>query len=60
MNELIKQLKDKAGLTDEQAIKTVQVMRQFLDGKVPAMFRGVVDKFFADAPKGQDDDDILG
>jgi hypothetical protein len=59
MNELIKLLKEKAGLTDEQAIKTVQVMRQFLDGKVPAMFRGVVDKFFADAPK-ENSDDILG
>jgi hypothetical protein len=59
MQELVKLLKEKAGLTDEQAIKTVQVMRQFLDGKVPAMFRGVVDKFFADAPKNNADD-ILG
>jgi hypothetical protein len=59
MNELIKQLKEKAGLTDEQAIKTVQVLRQFLNGKVPAMFSGVVDKFFADAPKDKSDD-ILG
>ncbi len=56
MQELIQLLKDKAGLTDEQAMKSVQAMRQFLDGKVPSMFKGVVDKFFADAPKGPDDD----
>ena len=56
MKELIQLLKSKAGLTDEQAIKSVQAMREFLDGKVPAMFRGVVDKFFADAPKAEDDD----
>jgi hypothetical protein len=59
MNELVKLLKEKAGLTDEQAVKTIQIMRQFLDGKVPAMFRGVVDKFFADAPRAGDED-VLG
>jgi hypothetical protein len=58
MQELIKLLKANAGLNDEQAIKTVQVMRQFLDGKVPAMFRGVVDKFFADAPSEKNDDPL--
>lgn len=58
MQELIKLLKANAGLNDEQAIKTVQVMRQFLDGKVPAMFRGVVDKFFADTPSEKNDDPL--
>ncbi len=55
MQELIQLLKEKADLTDEQAHKAVLAMKQFLDGKVPPMFRGVVDKFFADTRKQEDD-----
>jgi hypothetical protein len=51
MQELIQQLKEKAGLTDEQALETIKVLKQFLHGKVPPMFSGVVDKFFADTNK---------
>ncbi len=47
MNELIQQLKDNAGLTDEQALKAVEVMKDFIQGKVPPMFSGFVDTFFA-------------
>lgn len=55
MKELQQQLKDKAGLTDEQAVKAIQVMKEFVQGKVPPMFSGFVDSFFADAPKPGDD-----
>ena len=55
MQELIQQLKDKAGLTDEQAIKAVHTMKDFISGKVPPMFSGFVDNFFADSNAAGDD-----
>ena len=55
MNELIQQLKDKAGLNDEQALKAVEVMKDFIQGKVPPMFSGFVDTFFANNNKGAED-----
>ncbi len=58
MNELIAQLKEKAGLTDDQAIKAIHVLKDFLDGKVPPMFRGVVDKFFAKNEMPREDDPL--
>ena len=57
MQDLIQQLKDKAGLTDEQAIKALETMKEYLMGKVPPMFSGFVDKFFADS-KGHNDDPL--
>jgi hypothetical protein len=48
MQELIQLMKDKAGLNDEQALKAVEAMKEFLQGKVPPMFSGFVDQFFAD------------
>jgi hypothetical protein len=50
MQELIDILKDKAGLTDDQAIKAIGAMKEYISGKVPPMFSGFVDTFFAGAP----------
>lgn len=58
MQELIQQLKDKAGLTDEQAKQAVLVMKDFIHGKVPPMFSGFVNNFFAN-DKETDKDDYL-
>lgn len=59
MNELLQQLKDKAGLTDEQAANAIKVMKEFVQGKVPPMFSGFVDTFFADTNKGSAEDSFL-
>jgi hypothetical protein len=59
MEEIIAQLKDKAGLTDEQAAKSVQVMKDFILSKVPPMFSGFVDNFFADGNKDADSDTFM-
>jgi hypothetical protein len=59
MQDLIAQLKEKAGLTDEQALKSIQVMKDFIQGNVPPMFSGFVDKFFA-KNKSNNEDDPLG
>ena len=55
MEELIQKLKDNAGLTDEQAIKAVETLKEFISGKVPPMFSGFVDSFFANGNAGAED-----
>jgi hypothetical protein len=59
MNELLQQLKDKAGLNDEQALKAIETMKEFIQGKVPPMFSGFVDTFFADGNAAGIDDSFL-
>jgi hypothetical protein len=46
MEELVDQLKQKAGLNDEQAMKAIEVMKDYIYSKVPPMFSGFVDNFF--------------
>jgi len=58
MDDLIQQLKDNAGLTEEQALKALETMKGYLMGKVPPMFSGFVDNFFAKAPKSDDIDPL--
>ena len=47
MDELVELLKTKAGLSDEQATKALEVMKEYLVSKVPPMFSGYVENFFA-------------
>lgn len=55
MDEVVLQLKEKAGLTDEQAVKVMEVMKEYLHSKVPPMFSGFVDNFFASGSKSAED-----
>ena len=45
MEELINSLKEKAGLTTDQAIKSIEVIKSFTKEKFP-MFAGAIDKLF--------------
>lgn len=45
MQELIDQLKEKAGITDEQAVKAIEAIKDFVKDKFP-MMAGAVDKLF--------------
>jgi ElaB/YqjD/DUF883 family membrane-anchored ribosome-binding protein len=47
MQELIQQLQEKAGLTPEQAAKSVEVIKEFVKGKLPPFIAGTVDSWFA-------------
>lgn len=58
MDDLIQQLKDKAGLTEEQALKALDTMKDYLMGKVPPMFSGFVDSFFAKSAKSDEIDPL--
>ena len=49
MNELLQQLKANAGITDEQALKVIETMKEFIHSKIPPAFSGFVDTFFADS-----------
>ncbi|WP_165836360.1 HU family DNA-binding protein [Taibaiella soli] len=45
MNELIQQLVDKAGLTAEQAEKSVDVIKEYIMSKLPPMMQPMVENF---------------
>ncbi len=47
MQDLIQELKDKAGLTEDQALQAILTMKEYITSKVPPMFSGFVDQFFA-------------
>lgn len=47
MQELIQQLQDKAGLTAEQAAQSIDVIKEYVKGKLPPFIAGTVDNWFA-------------
>jgi hypothetical protein len=49
MEQIIKQLEEKAGLTEEQAIKALEVMKDFIQSKIPPMMHGMVENFLKDS-----------
>jgi hypothetical protein len=54
MQELIDRLKAE-GLTEEQAFRAIEVIKDFTKGKFP-LFAGAIDKLFDKySPKGDDD-----
>ncbi|MBC7554979.1 MAG: hypothetical protein H7257_13495 [Taibaiella sp.] len=58
MKDLINNLKENAGLTEQQAYKAIEIMKGFVMSKVPPMFSGVVNNFFASVPQQSADIDI--
>ncbi|HXS37378.1 MAG TPA: hypothetical protein VN721_11805 [Flavipsychrobacter sp.] len=68
MQDLIKQLKDSAGLTEDQAIKSLKTIKDYIQSKVPPMMHGLIDNFlgsqFAEAeshskPGNNHNEDIM-
>ncbi len=47
-NNLLEQLKAKAGLNEEQALKAVQTIADFIKSKVPPMMHGMIDNFLTE------------
>lgn len=56
MQDLINELKEKAGLTDEQAVKSIETIKEFIQSKLPPMMHGMVDSFL----NSNDGEDQLG
>lgn len=57
MHELVAQLIDKAGLTQEQAEKSIVVVKEYIQSQLPPMMQGMIDNFLN---KKKQDDDFLG
>ena len=60
MQELIDQLKQQAGLTEEQATKSVETITNYIKTKLPPMMHGMIDTFLGGAANSGNDLDILG
>jgi hypothetical protein len=57
MKELIDQLKNEAGLTEEQAIQAINIIKNFAKNKFP-IFGGAIDRLF-DKYGTKGDEDFL-
>ena len=57
MNEIVERLKVNAGLTDEQAAKALETIKEFVKEKFP-MLAGAVDNLLGGEKK--DDNDFMG
>jgi hypothetical protein len=57
MQEMVKQLMDKAGLTQEQAEKSIMVIKEYIQSQLPPMMQGMVDNFMG---QQQSPDDKIG
>ncbi|NSL89990.1 hypothetical protein [Chitinophaga solisilvae] len=54
MQELIQQLQAKAGLTPEQAAQSIEVIKEYVKGKLPPFIAGTVDNWFAGMSKSDE------
>ncbi|HEY0679453.1 MAG TPA: hypothetical protein VGD17_14310 [Chitinophagaceae bacterium] len=54
MQELIDRLKEQAGLTDEQAIQSISVIKDYAKQKFP-LFAGAIESMFSKYSSKQDD-----
>lgn len=54
MNDLIERLKLAVGITDEQAVKAIEVIKDYTKEKFP-MFAGAVDNLFKESGMPKDD-----
>ena len=60
MQDLIDQLKEQAGLTNEQAQKSVETITAYIKAKLPPMMHPMIDSFLGAASAGDKEVDILG
>ena len=47
MDELIKRVSERAGISEEQARSAVETVAEYLKERVPAPYSGYIDKFMA-------------
>ena len=57
MEDIINQLVEKAGLTHDQAEKSLQVIKEYIQSQLPPMMQGMVDNFLT---QQQNPDDVIG
>lgn len=57
MQDLVKKLQEEVGLSEEQALQTLNVVKEFIQGKVPPMMHPMIEQFMS---AKEDGDDPLG
>lgn len=57
MQDLVKKLQEEAGLSEEQAVKSLHVVKEFIQSKVPPMMHPMIEQFMS---AKEDGDDPLG
>ena len=60
MEELIKQVSEKAGISEEQAKAAVETIAGFLKERVPAPFNGYVDSYLSGEGGSEGGGGLLG
>ena len=60
MQEIIDQLKAQAGLTDEQALKSLETMANYIKSKLPPMMHPMIDNFLSGGSNTSEEEDFLG
>jgi hypothetical protein len=55
MEQLENLLMERAGLTREQAVKSIQTMKEFIQSQLPPMMQGMVDNFIGGNSAAGDD-----
>jgi len=54
MEDLIKKLTDEVGLTEAQALQTMEAVKEYIMGKVPPMMHPMIENFLASKKDGDD------
>ncbi len=54
MQDLIHQLIEKAELTKDQAEKSIQVIKDYIQSQLPPMMQGMVDNFLSQQQQPED------
>lgn len=54
MEDLVKKLQEEAGLTEEQAVKSLEVVKNFIQSKVPPMMHPMIENFMNAKEDGED------
>lgn len=56
MDELVQLLVAKAGVTEAQATKSIETIKEYIQSKLPVQMAGIVDNFFASNAGGEEED----
>jgi hypothetical protein len=60
MEELVRQVSERAGISEEQARTAVQTVAEFARQRVPAPYNSYIDKYLGVGESGGDKSDVVG
>ena len=60
MQEILDQLKAQAGLTEEQALKSLETISNYIKSKLPSMMHPMIDNFLSASSNTNEEEDFLG